>query len=67
MQNYCCFFCPLKDKNEKKMDDVCPTCNRRYSYPLDFPPKEVGSYQVIKPLSRGFYGATYIAKTGAFS
>lgn len=59
---YCCFFCPKGDFKEKSLDDLCPTCSRTFGFPLDHAPSSIGQYSILKPLSRGFYGATYVAE-----
>ncbi|WP_442845608.1 ORC-CDC6 family AAA ATPase [Leeuwenhoekiella sp. H156] len=58
-----CFNCPeIGHDNTRKLDGICPTCGQKYGFPLDFFPEFIDSYKVIKPLSRGFYGATYVVK-----
>lgn len=59
---YCCFFCPKGDFDEKALAATCPTCSRSFGFPLSHPPSAIGPYSVVKPLSRGFYGATYVAE-----
>lgn len=66
MGKYCCFFCPAKDYAEKGLDDKCPSCGRTYGYILDNPPAKIGNYRITKHLSRGFYGAAYVAEAGLF-
>ena len=65
MSKFCCFCCPAKDDSEKLLEDLCPTCGRTYGFPLSDFPMRVKDYKVVKPLSRGFYAATYIAERGA--
>jgi DNA-binding transcriptional regulator YiaG len=60
--SYCCFFCPAATFDEKSLKDACPTCGRAYGYPLDHAPDEIGDYRILRPLDRGFYGATYVAE-----
>lgn len=68
MGRYCCFFDPQGDYKEKKLSDRCPICGRRYDYVLKKAPQEIidkisnRTYEVIRPISRGFYGATYLCK-----
>jgi hypothetical protein len=62
MPKFCCFFCPKGDYSEKNIRDLCPTCSRPYSFPLDFPPVKIKNFKIVKHLNRGFYGATYIAE-----
>ena len=60
-----CFFCPAKDYSQKSLSDPCPTCGRKYDFPLTNSPKKIKDYTVVKPLGRGFYGVTYIAEQGS--
>lgn len=66
MGKYCCFFDPEKDYSEKKLDDKCPKCGRRYNYPLKFSPFKIiddrykKTYTVKSAIGRGFYSATYL-------
>nr|WP_320037611.1 AarF/UbiB family protein [uncultured Bacteroides sp.] len=64
MEKYCCFNCPQSDYSEKSLTDLCPKCSLPYGFPLNegSAPKEIDNYKVIKALSRGFYGATYIVE-----
>ena len=62
MNWYCCFWCPREDHTEKSLSDVCPTCNRHYGFPLDYPPEAIEDYRIIRPLGRGFYAATYLVE-----
>ena len=61
---YSCFFCPREDYTKRRLSDVCPTCGRRYSFPLDSAPRMIGEYRVVRALSRGFYAATYLVEKG---
>jgi hypothetical protein len=61
---FCCFFCPSEIKVKNKLTDLCPNCKRPYGYPLDNPPKQIGSYKIIKVLRRGFYACTYLTEWG---
>ena len=61
--NYCCFFCPKRDQAEKSLTDLCPGCGRRYDFPLLNSPERILVYRIIKPLNRGFFGATYVVET----
>ena len=65
MGKFCCFCCPDKDHSEKSLDDPCPTCGLLYGFPLFDSPVKIMDYTVVKPLSRGFYAATYVAERGA--
>lgn len=59
--DYACFNCL---ENNSQNDTHCHKCGEKLKYlatDQDFP-KVIGSYHVIKPLSRGFYGMTFVAK-----
>lgn len=66
MPSFCCFFCPAATFDNRSLDDECPTCGRPFGFPLSNAPDEIGPYVILRPLSRGFYAATYVAekKTG---
>ena len=64
MGKYCCFCCPTADYSEKSLDDLCPTCGRKYGFPLFDRPATVQNHTIVKHLGRGFYAATYIAERG---
>lgn len=75
MAKYCCFFHAISDYGEKTLDDICMVggCNRKYGFPLYNSPKTIVNsesgveYVVERPLSRGFYGATYLcSRKGKF-
>lgn len=59
---YCCFNCPKDDFREKDFNEKCPTCNLPYGFPLFNNPKIIRDFKIIRPLGRGFYGATFIAE-----
>lgn len=59
---FCCFMCPDFDQREKRLEDACPTCGRDYGFPLRDAPTEIGEFDVERPLGRGFYAATFVAK-----
>jgi len=63
-EKYCCFQHPKKDYSEKELTDLCPDCNLAYGFPLspERAPKKIADYNVLKPLNRGYYGATYIVE-----
>ena len=65
MLTYCCFWCPSKDHSGRSLDDTCPKCGRSYGYPLLNTPPTIGGHTIVRPLGRGFYGATYVAERGA--
>jgi len=59
--DYACFNC--LEKNSQN-DIHCKVCGEKLKYSnsdQDFP-INIGSYNVVKPLSRGFYGMTFVAK-----
>ena len=63
MPKYCCFNCPEKGHDDtRELDHNCPNCNQAYGFPLVFSPDRIDRYEVIEPISRGFYGATYVVK-----
>ena len=66
MGKYCCFFDPRQDYQEKELTDCCPVCGRPYDFILTNMPESIVngnvSYQVIKSIGRGFYGATYLCE-----
>ena len=61
---YCCFNCPKEDYSLHELEDICPTCQKPYGFPLTEAPSKVGNYYDLKPIARGFYGATYECKQG---
>lgn len=64
MDKYCCFQHPKATHEEVKLDQLCPDCQLPYGFPLmdNWLPKKIGDYTVIRSLSRGFYGATYVVE-----
>lgn len=63
MAKYCCFNCPEKGHdNTRELEHKCPTCGELYGFPLQKPPLKIGKYDIIEPISRGFYGAVYRVK-----
>lgn len=65
-EKYSCFCCPSKDYTEKGLDELCPTCENSYGFPLQNPPLEIAGIKIIKVLDRGFYGATYVGEITPF-
>lgn len=61
---YTCFFHPQEVREENSLDDQCSECGRPYRLPLASPPPKIGRFEVVKPLGRGFYGATYLVESG---
>ena len=59
---YCCFNCPSHDQASRRLDDICPSCGEPLDFPLVKTPVSIGEFEVEKPLSRGFYGATFVAE-----
>lgn len=59
---FCCFTCPSFDQTEKRLDDHCPECGREFGFPLIWTPRQIGDFEVERPLGRGFYAATFVAK-----
>lgn len=67
MEKYSCFNCPSKaDYSEKELTDLCPTCGMPYGFPLSAFPDKIGEISILKPIARGFYGATYIGEIAPF-
>lgn len=64
MGHYCCFLCPGEEHTERTLDELCLECGHPYGLPLSNAPTSIGTYRVVKPLSRGFYAATYVAERG---
>jgi serine/threonine protein kinase len=62
MAKLCCFLCPTRDYAEKNLEDQCPKCGNPYGFPLTSAPEFINDYRVLRPLSRGFYAATYVAE-----
>lgn len=64
MEKYCCFLHPKSDYSTKTLDELCPECNLPYGFPLDSKntPLKIGDFEVVKSLSRGYYGATYVVE-----
>ena len=61
---YCCFNCPGHDYSPKSLNETCSSCGRNYGFPLTDFPVRVRDYTVVRPLGRGFYGATYLVERG---
>lgn len=64
MPSYCCFNCPSKDYSPRSLDDLCESCGQPYGFPLTNHPASIGPSTIVRPLGRGFYSATYLAKRG---
>lgn len=65
-EKYSCFNCPAIDYTPRELSDLCPTCNEAYGFPLDSYPEKIGNIDIIRPMARGFYGATYIGEIAPF-
>ncbi len=63
---YSCFWCPQRDFSDKQLEDRCPNCGRPYGFPLTHAPSTIAEYAVLRPLSRGFYAATYLVEKGDY-
>lgn len=61
---YCCFFCGQSSENPVSLSDSCK-CGKSYDLVLQKFPANISSYQIERPLSRGFYGATYVVMKGS--
>ncbi len=61
--NYRCFFCGTQTDTPTTLWDTCE-CGKAFNYVLENPPQSVGEYRIEQALSRGFYGATYVAAKG---
>ncbi|MDT0576710.1 hypothetical protein RM533_11030 [Croceicoccus sp. F390] len=59
---FCCFTCPDYNQEIRRIDAACPDCGRTYDFPLVSSPVQIGNFDVVQPLGRGFYAATFIAK-----
>lgn len=64
MEKYCCFLHPKVDYELKHLDERCPDCGLPYGFPLakDLAPRRIGRFKVVRPINRGYYGATYIVE-----
>jgi hypothetical protein len=66
MPSLCCFWDPKREYvPTRTLDDRCPDCGRAYGHPLSHPPEQIENYRIIGTIDRGFYGAIYIAESGA--
>ena len=67
MEKYSCFNCPSSSDYElKNLDDKCPNCGEQYGFPLSYFPDKIGNIEILRPLARGFYGATYVGENSPF-
>lgn len=66
MPSLCCFWNPKKEYvPDRTLDDLCPDCGRAYGHPLTHPPVRIEGYEIVGVIDRGFYGAIYVAESGA--
>jgi hypothetical protein len=61
----CCFLDPEYSSDPRSLDDVCPTCDRPYGFPLTQAPPEINGFKVVRGLNRGFYSAVFHVTQGA--
>lgn len=55
----CCFLHPKFSQEPRSFDDRCSECGLTYGFPLTQPPKAIRDFEVVRPISRGFYAAVY--------
>ncbi len=66
MPSLCCFWDPKKEYvPDRTLEDLCPDCGRAYGHPLSHRPERIEGYEIIDVIDRGFYGAIYVAESGA--
>lgn len=65
MSSLCCFVNPASSTEARRNEDACPECGRAFGFPLTSPPSAIRDYEIVEPLGRGFYAATYRARRGA--
>lgn len=61
--NYRCFFCNYETKEPCSVESSC-LCGKTFNYVLENRPSQIGQYKIEQEISRGFYGATFIALKG---
>ena len=59
MRDYACYNCLKKAAMSIKK---CPSCGYSMKFPLQYPPDKIGKYKVLRSISRGFYGITYVVE-----
>jgi len=59
---FCCFNCPDYGQDLKRLSDQCPECGSEYGFPLKATPTSIGDFDVERPLGRGFYAVTFVAR-----
>jgi serine/threonine protein kinase len=68
IDHYCCFVCADQNKTEERsLDQSCNSCGRNYGFPLQDYPQIINGFEVIKPLSRGYYSVAYKVKHPKFT
>lgn len=62
MPNYTCFIHPTNQA--PSLDDICPNCGKPFGFPLseEMIPRNINNREVVKAISRGFYGAVYLTR-----
>lgn len=66
MPSLCCFWDPKKEYvPDRTLEDRCPDCGRAYGHPLVQPPERIEGFEIVGVIDRGFYGAIYVAESGA--
>jgi len=61
-REYACFYCI--DVKEKSLDVVCSKCGRPINIGKQLEGQKVSNYTLQQSIGRGYYGATFKAKTG---
>jgi hypothetical protein len=67
MPFYSCFLHPKQTSAERQLTDRCDECGKPFNFPLVDAPSAIAGMPVVRSLSRGFYGATFVVKTPPFS
>src|SRR5437870_3818219 len=60
MFEYSCFLHP-QEKGDS-LDERCPVCREPFGFPLEHHPERINGKVVERALSRGFYGAVFLAR-----
>ena len=58
---------PRHSNEEHVLTDSCEVCGKAYDFPLTQPPSIIDGRRVVRPLARGFYGATFVVETQPFN
>jgi hypothetical protein len=68
IDHYCCFVCADQNKTEdRSLGQSCSSCGRKFGFPLKEYPSVINGFEVIKPLSRGYYSVAYKVKHPKFT